>query len=297
MVKVVDSDTYVGLLRGTPRHGEQSVLAFYDHRMGAICRDPRLMLMPWDDHLVHRGDGVFETMKWVDGRMYQLDAHLERMQTSARGIHLPLPCPVSEIRELILETARAGETGSGLIRVLAGRGPGGFSVDPFECPVPSLYVAAYKLTPKPEAFFEKGVTAFKTSIPAKQPWLAQIKSLDYLPNALMKREAVEKGYTFPFCFDDQGFLAEGATENVCVVTQSGKLIVPEFTSSLRGTTLMRAIDLIKGDLPVTFRGIEEVELYEAREIIVIGTTLDAVSVVRYEGKPVHDVRPGPVSKR
>jgi branched-chain amino acid aminotransferase len=297
VVKVVGSDEYADLLRSAPRHGERNVLAFYDRRIGAICRDPRLMLMPWDDHLVHRGDGVFETMKWVDGRMYQLDAHLDRMQVSAEGVHLALPCPVEEIRELVLETARAGESDTGLVRLLLGRGPGGFSVDPFECPVPSLYIAAYTFTPKPESFYEQGVTAFKTSIPAKQPWLARIKSLDYLANTLMKREAVEKGHTFPFCFDDNGFLAEGATENVCIVDADGRLVVPEFTCSLKGTTLMRAIDLIKDDIPVMFRGVTEEELFEAREIIVIGTTLDAVSVVRYEGKPVHDVRPGPVSRR
>ncbi|MGE4555771.1 MAG: aminotransferase class IV [Desulfovibrionaceae bacterium] len=297
MAKVVGSDEYLGLLLGTPRHGEQSVLAFYDHRLGAICRDPRLMLMPWDDHLVHRGDGVFETIKYIDGKMYQLEAHLDRMETSAKGIYLSLPCPRDEIREHILDTARAGGSDIGLVRVLVGRGPGGFGVDPFECPVPSLYIVAYKFTPKPENLFENGVTAFKTSIPAKQPWLAKIKSLDYLPNALMKREAEEKGFTFPLCFDAHGFLAEGATENVCIVDKQGRLIAPEFTSALRGTTLLRAVDLIKHEIPISFRGVTEGELFEAKEVIVIGTTLDAISVIRYEGKPIHDVRPGPVSKR
>lgn len=297
MAKVVGSDEYLGLLLGTPRHGEQSVLAFYDHRLGAICRDPRLMLMPWDDHLVHRGDGVFETIKYIDGKMYQLEAHLDRMETSAKGIYLSLPCPRDEIREHILDTARAGGSDIGLVRVLLGRGPGGFGVDPFECPVPSLYIVAYKFTPKPENLFENGVTAFKTSIPAKQPWLAKIKSLDYLPNALMKREAEEKGFTFPLCFDAHGFLAEGATENVCIVDKQGRLIAPEFTSALRGTTLLRAVDLIKHEIPISFRGVTEGELFEAKEVIVIGTTLDAISVIRYEGKPIHDVRPGPVSKR
>ena len=46
-----------------------------------------------------------------------------------------------------------------------------------------------------------------------------------------------------------------------------------------------------------FRPISEEEIYEAREVILLGTTLDAMSIVRYNGKPIHDVRPGPVSKR
>jgi branched-chain amino acid aminotransferase len=92
-------------------------------------------------------------------------------------------------------------------------------------------------------------------------------------------------------------MAEGATENICIVDAEGKFVVPELNNALTGTTLMRALDLVKGELPVVFRGIREEELYLAREIIVLGTTADALSIVRYNGKPVHDVRPGPVSKK
>ena len=113
----------------------------------------------------------------------------------------------------------------------------------------------------------------------------------------MKREAIIKGYDYPFCFDDQGFLAEGATENICIVDENGKLTVPELHNALPGTTLMRALDLIKDEYPFVFRPVQEEEIYNAREVILLGTTLDAVSVVRYNGKPIHDVRPGPVSRR
>ena len=93
------------------------------------------------------------------------------------------------------------------------------------------------------------------------------------------------------------FLAEGATENVCIVDQNGKLHIPEFTNSLAGTTLMRAVDLIKNEYEIIFRAITESEVRAAKEVIIVGTTTDALSVVRYEGKPIHNVKPGPVSKR
>ena len=184
-----------------------------------------------------------------------------------------------------------------MVRVLIGRGPGGFGIYPSECPEASLYVCSYDLHPKPESVYEKGVTAFKTSIPAKQSYLATIKSIDYLPNVLMKHEAEEKGYDFPFCFDANGYLAEGATENVCMVDESGKLVIPEFTNALAGTTLMRAVDLIKNEIAIVFRSISEDELLLAREVILVGTTGDAIPVVRFNGKPIHDVKPGPVAKR
>ena len=279
------------------RPGAAKVHAFYEHRVGMICKDPKVMLMPWDDHLVHRGDGVFEAMKFVDGRLYQLDPHLERMQRSSSSVYLDPPCSWEDIRELSLAVCRAGGRESGMLRIFLGRGPGGFGVYPSECPESSLYIVATDLHPPRESVYEKGATAFKTSIPAKQSYLATIKSIDYLPNVLMKHEAEEKGFDYPFCFDGEGLLAEGATENVCMVDQSGKLIIPEFINALAGTTLLRAVDLVKNDMPIIFRGIREDEIYEAREIIIVGTTGDAIPVVRYNGKPIHDVKPGPVAKR
>ncbi len=297
MIRIAGSDDYLAALLEAIRPGAEKVLSYYDHRVGLIGTDPRLMLMPWDDHIVHRGDGVFETAKFVDRKIYQLDAHLKRMRQSAEAIHLTPPCGWDEVRRIVIETSAAADKSNGMVRVLLGRGPGGFGIDPFECPVPSLYVVCYALHLKPESFFEAGVSAFKSSIPAKQSYLATIKTINYLPNVLMKHEAVTKGMDYPLCFDQGGFLAEGATENVCIVDAKGRLAIPEFTNALAGTTTMRAVDLVKHEIDVVFRGITESELYDAKEIILVGTSIDALSVVRFNGKPVHDARPGPVSRR
>ncbi|GFM37807.1 aminotransferase [Desulfovibrio psychrotolerans] len=279
------------------RAGEQGVLAFYEHRIGCICRNPRLMLLPMDDHLAHRGDGIFESMKWVDGRVYQLDAHIERMQRSAKGLYLAPPCPWERVRDIALEVARAAETENGMLRVLMGRGPGGFGIDPAECPVSSLYVVAYRFKPMPEELYEKGLTAFRSSIPAKPGYMARMKNANYIPNVLMRREATERGMNLPLAFDDNDFLAEGATENVALVDTEGRLVIPEFTNALTGTTIMRAVELLKDEMPIVFQRVREDDLYRAREVLMLGTTGDCVGVVRFEGQPIHDVRPGPVARR
>jgi branched-chain amino acid aminotransferase len=255
------------------------------------------MLMPWDDHLVHRGDGVFETIKYVGRKLYQLEPHLRRMRLSCQALHLEPPCSWNELKQAVIEVARAGNEPDGLIRVLLGRGPGGFGIDPYESPVQSLYLVAYRMHAKPDAYFEKGVTAFHSSIPAKQAWMATVKTTNYLPNVLMKREAVNRGVDFPLCFDDKGFLAESATENVCLVDEQGGLVIPEFTNALAGTTLMRAVDLVKDEMGIMFKGVTEDEIYAAREVLMVGTSFDCVSVVRYNDKPIFDARPGPVGGR
>ncbi len=300
-IPTLDRDDYLNRLLAAPRPGAEKVFAFYDARVGAVSLDPALMLLPLDDHIVHRGDGVFETLKYVDGKLYQLAPHISRMQRSCKAIFLEPPMPWEELGEVVREVCRAAirATGKdkGNVRILLGRGPGGFGISPYECPTPSCYVVSYAMNPKPESMYEKGATAFRASIPAKQSYMAKIKSTDYLPNMLISREAHEKQMDFGFCFDDHGFLAEGSTENVCLVNQHGQLVVPEFTNALAGTTLLRAVELLAKEITVVRRNVREEELYDAREIIAIGTTLDALPIVRYNGKPIHDVRPGPVAKR
>lgn len=297
MPEIVDTDAYLARLLAAPRPGSESVLAFYDHRLGVIGTDPRLMLMPLDDHLVHRGDGVFETLKYIGRRLYQVKPHFDRMRRSASAIFLEPPCPWDEVAKLTLEVCKAGGIDDGMVRVLVGRGPGSFGIDPAECPTPSLTIVAYRYHPKPAEVFERGVTAFRTSIPAKQNYLARIKSIDYLPNVLMKREATERGEDYPVCYDDKGFLAEGATENICIVDEAGRFVVPELSNALTGTTLLRAVELMRGEIDVVFTGIREYDINSAREMFILGTTNDCLSIVRYNGNLVGTGHPGPVSRR
>lgn len=294
MTLIASTGEYLEKLQRLARPGEENILAFYEHRIGLICRDPRLMLLPLDDHLTHRGDGVFETIKYTDGRLYLLEEHLARMRRSAEGIQLAPPCAWEDIRPLILEVAAAGAEKNGMMRILLGRGPGGFGIDPAESPEASLYIAAYRFTPKPEAWFQQGLSGFRTSIPAKQGYLARLKNANYLPNVMMILEAREKKADVPFCFDDQGFLAESSVANLCIVDAEGKFTVPSFTNALPGTTVRRAIESVKDELPATLRTVREEEIFTARETILLGTGPDCAAVVRYEGKPIGTGKPGPV---
>jgi len=139
---IEDKNEYLDMLLKAPRPGMDQTLAFYDHRVGVIGKDPKLMLLPLDDHLVHRGDGVFETVKFVSRKLYQLDAHLERLVFSAQSVFLKPPCPWQDLKAMVVEVARAAGQNQGMIRVLLGRGPGGFGIDPGECPESSLYIVA-----------------------------------------------------------------------------------------------------------------------------------------------------------
>ncbi len=293
---ILSSDDYLARLLETPRPGEENILAYYEHRLGAIATAPRLMLLPLDDHLAHRGDGIFETIKYTGGKLYRLEKHLERMRRSAEGIHLTPPCPWEDVRDIILQVAAAGKEKEGMMRVLLGRGPGSFGIDPADCPRSSLYAVAYRFVPKPEEWYRKGLAGFRSSIPAKQGYLARIKNANYLPNVLMVREGHEKHAEVPFCFDEEGFLAESAIANICLVNRQGALEIPQFTNSLPGTTVRRALELLEGKVAHTLRRITEDDILQAAEVLMLGTGPDCVAVVSYEGHTIGAGREGEVAR-
>ena len=295
MLPTLSTDEHVARLLATPRPGEKNILAYYEHRLGAISLEPRLMLMPMDDHLAHRGDGVFETIKYREGRLYRLDKHLDRMRNSAKAIYLEPPVSWGEIREMIIDVAGAGKEREGLMRVLLGRGPGGFGIDPAECPTASLYIAAYRFVSRPESWYRTGLKGFHTTIPAKQDYLAKIKNANYLPNVLMVHEARQRGMEVPFCFDEEGCLAESAVANICLIGPDGVMDVPQFTNSLPGTTVTRAMELLAGRVDSRLRRITEADILAAGEALMLGTGPDCVAISSYEGQKIGSGREGPVA--
>src|SRR6188472_3966567 len=90
--------------------------AFYSSQLGGVVTDPALMVIPFDDHMVHRGHGIFDTAGIVNGRIYDLDAHLDRFLKSAERSKLKLPGTRAEMRDIIIRTAAACGQRDGAIR-------------------------------------------------------------------------------------------------------------------------------------------------------------------------------------
>lgn len=297
MIPVLDTNAWIEKLRELERPGADNILAFYEHRFGAICRDPRLMLAPLDDHLVHRGDGVFETIRFTERKVIHLDAHLRRLANSAAGLSLTLPCPIEEIRDIVLAVAKAGDEPEGNIRILSGRGPGGFGIALKECPQPSLYVAAYHVPVRTDAWYDKGLTAFRSDVPVKPAMFARLKTTNYLSAVFMTLEAMQKHMDVALTFDANGCLTEAAIANVAVVDAKGALVLPEFKNALVGTVATKAMELAKTFMPVEIRPIPQAELDSVREMMILGTAHECIGVTHFEGRPIGDGKTGPVAHK
>lgn len=277
--------------------------AMYSTVIGGIVTDPSLMTLPIDDHMVHRGDGLFETFKCVNGSIYNLDGHLARLAHGEEALFFTLPMPKAELVDAVVQTIRAGGHRDCAVRLFLSRGPGSFDVNPYDCPERQVYIVAYHLKPP---FMEKnpgGAVVATSAIPAKPPLYATIKNCNYLPNMLMRKEAADRKVHFVMSYDAKGHLAEGATENMGVVTPARELLFPHIEGILAGTTMVRTMELAEalvatGELSrVGFADLPLDSVRSAAELLVVGTTLDVVAVTRYDGDAVGNGKPGPIYVR
>ena len=273
-------------------------LAMYSSWLGGITTEPALMFVPVDDHLVHRGDGVFEAIKIVNGRAYLLEEHLDRLIKSASKLEFDKSVLESKfknrLRNIILETSRiaASEIKSELIafnaiiRLYLSRGPGSFGTNPYDSMGPQIYCVVTKLTSLAAEKYEKGVSLGRSQISVKPDWFSTVKSCNYLQNVLMKKESIDRGFDFTVSFTTDGLIAEGSTENIVIINKLGELVHPKLDYILKGTTMTRLFDLVelKALLQIK-RGVDiyEKDLLEAKGIFMIGTTLDILPVQTYEG--------------
>jgi len=299
-MKTIDFSNYLEVLEGLRKPWHEKYYALYSSVLGGVVLDPLLMQVPIDDHLVHRGDGVFDTFKCVDRAAYNLDAHLRRLMRSAAAIGLTWPGGIEEIRALTLGTLAEADWDECSGRVMIARGPGSFGVSPYESPLPALYIVVYAAGVPFMNTHPAGARVRRSHVPIKPARFATVKNCNYLPNVMMKREAVDWGVDFVVGFDADGLMAEGATENFGIVTRAGELLFPRMETVLDGTTMLRVMQLAEtlvdsGDLEkIAFRDITASDVRGAAEMLIVGTTINVVSVREFEGSPVANGTPGPV---
>ncbi len=296
--KLSDADVLMNLSQ-VEYKAKHTYKAFYSSLVGGWTDNPNLMLVPLDDHIVHRGDGIFEAMKSLNQKIYLLGAHLDRLKESASRIELKLPFSRNEMESIIQETLQASNLPDALIRLFVSRGPGGFSTNPQECVSSQLYLIVMELPMHSEERYQLGVTAGPSEVAPKQGWMAQVKSCNYLPNVMMKIDSIKRGWDFAIGFDQRGFVTEGPTENIAILDSRGAFVYPKFESSLRGTTLSRLIEIIERDqlCPHEQKDLGETDILSAKEVFLIGTGFDLIGVVRWKGQPISSGAVGPWAHR
>lgn len=238
------------------------------------------------DHGLTVGDGVFETMKAVDGQAFALTRHLDRLARSARGLGLPEP-DQDEVRRACRAVLDANPMPLGRLRITLTGGDSPLGSDRGENG-PTLVVAIGPVTRRAD-----------TTEVITVPWtrnergvLAGLKTTSYAENVVALARAVEQGATEALFANTVGQLCEGTGSNVFVVLDGEIHTPPVASGCLAGITRALAAE---------WTGARETELAmdvldRADEIFLTSTLRDVQAVRRVDGREL-PTAPGPVTAK
>src|SRR5678816_4534731 len=301
-LQMLGADEVLANLRELRTRQPVKFSAFYSNQLGGIVTDPSLMVIPFDDHMVHRGHGIFDTAAIVNGRICDLEAHLDRFLGSAERSKLRLFGSREEMRQIIIRTTAVSGLRDGAIRYWLSSGPSSLELSPAAGAEPGFFVMIFGGLSYPARWYTEGLRVMTTTYPIKPPLYAITKATNYLPNVLMQMEAKEAGLDNGVFIDDAGFVGESSNMNVAFVTQDGVLRHPKFERVLPGCTSLRLLDLARS---LTIRGVlNGVEVCDipvadaraAREMVLLGSSVKVAPIVEWDGKPIGNGKPGPIAK-
>jgi len=283
------------------REGKDSgYSAFYSSQLGGIIKEDSLMVIPFDDHMVHRGHGIFDTAAIANGKVYDLDAHLDRFIISAKNSKLLLPFPKEQMKKIILDTTSISNRRDGSIRYWISSGTGNLGLIPPEDAKPAFFVMIFGGLDYPERYYKEGMKVITTSYPIKPALYAVTKSTNYLPNTLMQLEAKEKGFDNGIFVDSNGNVGEGSNMNTAFVSEDDTLKHPKFDNILSGCTAKRLLELAESligkgiikDVNICDISVEEAR--ESREMMFIGSSIGVAPIVEWDNKKIGNGKPGPI---
>ena len=190
------------------------------------------------DHGLLYGDGIFEGIRFYNGRVFRLEEHLHRLWDSARSICLEIPMTMAEMSKALLETIRQNHLHDGYIRLLVTRGIGNLGLNPTQCKSPSVIIIAATIALYHEDFYRKGLTIVTCATRRSNPAALNpaVKSLNYLNNVMARVEANLAGADEALMLNDAGNVAECTADNVFIVKHSQIFTPPVTAGALRGIT-------------------------------------------------------------
>ena len=254
-------------------------------------------------HVEDRGyqfaDGVYEVCEVRDGHLIDTKRHLKRLERSLSELGIAKPMNDNALVHVLRETVRRNRVRDGLVYLQVTRGVAKRDhAFPKPGTKPALVVTARAGDRKlADAKAEEGVGV--VTVPDNRWERVDIKTVSLLPNVLAKQKAREVGAYEAWFVDGDGRVTEGSSTNAWIVTANDRVVSrPAETGILRGITRTTLLEAIEAEgLTFEERAFTVDEAKGAREAFITAATTILVPVVRIDGDPVGDGRPGPTTRR
>ena len=252
------------------------------------------------DHGLLYGDGVFEGIRFYNGRVFRLEQHLERLWESARSITLEIPLSIPQMTEALLETIRQNDLRDGYIRLIVTRGVGNLGLNPVQCKKPSVIIIAATITLYPAEFYQKGLTIATVATRRISPGALSpaIKSLNYLNNIMARIEANLADADEALMLNDAGYIAECTADNLFVI-KHGQIATPPISAGALGGITRSVVFEIAAALEIkcTEKNITRHDVFTADECFLTGTAAEIVPVVKADARAIGNGKPGAITQR
>jgi len=248
-----------------------------------------------DDRGFTLGDGLFETMRAYGGRVFRLQAHLERLRASADRLGIPVP---PDLEDAVRATLAASGLDSAAVRLTVSRGPGGEGLALPEPARPTIVITARPYAPA-ERWYTTGLRAvFARGRLNEHALTAGMKRLGYLDQVAAQAEARAVGADEALFIDTAGHLAEGAASNVFLVINGALWTPPLSCGVLPGITRGVVIKLAAAaGIPVREEPVPPGALHGADEAFLTSSLRELVPVTAIGDCPIGRGRPGPLTLR
>jgi len=252
------------------------------------------------DHGLLYGDGIFEGIRFYNGRVFRLEEHLNRLWDSARSICLEIPMSMPAMTEALLETIRQNDLRDGYIRLIVTRGVGNLGLNPAQCKRPSVIIIAATISLYPAEIYERGLTVITCATRRTSPSSLNpaVKSLNYLNNVMARIEANLAGADEALMLNESGNVSECTADNVFVI-KHGQIFTPPISAgALRGITRSVAFELAaEMGVRITETDITRHDVFIADECFLTGTAAELIPVIKADGRSIGTGKPGPITTR
>jgi D-alanine transaminase len=243
------------------------------------------------------GDGVYEVIAVTGGHLVDEERHLARLNRSLTELRINPPMSNTALKIVIREVVRRNGVDTGIVYLQVTRG-----VAPREHAFPKaakpvLVVTSRRSRSPDPRLGREGIAVI--TIPDIRWQRCDIKSVALVANVLGKQQAREASAYEAWQVDAEGRVTEGTSTNAWIVTADNTVVTRAADHAiLNGVTRAAILDIIHREgYRLVERPFSVAEARAAREAFLTSTTADLLSVVRIDGTPVADGKPGPLSRK